>query len=69
MELSPRPLGSHGTGLWNRVQSEYRIDDCGGIELLAEACLNNYRQLGAYAGRILKGESPSTALERVKTTL
>jgi len=34
----PRPLGPHGTALWNRVQAEYRIDDCGGVELLAEAC-------------------------------
>jgi hypothetical protein len=31
----PRPLGPQ---LWDRVQSEYRISDCGGIELLAQAC-------------------------------
>jgi len=29
-----------------------------GVPSLANALLNNYRQLGAYAGRILKGESP-----------
>lgn len=30
----PRKLGEHGLSLWN----EYRIDDAGGIELLAQAC-------------------------------
>ena len=34
----PRKLGEHGMALWNAVQSEYRIDDVGGIELLAQAC-------------------------------
>jgi|SRR6516162_742527 hypothetical protein len=34
----PRKLGPHGTALWNRVQREYRIDDCGGVELLTQAC-------------------------------
>jgi len=34
----PRPLGADGTALWNRVMSEYRIEDAGGIELLAQAC-------------------------------
>jgi hypothetical protein len=34
----PRPLGQHGTALWNRVQSEYAIGDCGGVELLCLAC-------------------------------
>jgi hypothetical protein len=27
----PRKLGEPGTSLWNRVQSEFRIDDCGGL--------------------------------------
>src|SRR5262245_46284559 len=35
---SPRPLGSHGQRLWDRIQREYRIDDCGGTELLYQAC-------------------------------
>jgi hypothetical protein len=35
---APRPLSAHGTALWNRVQTEYRIEDAGGIELLTEAC-------------------------------
>jgi hypothetical protein len=34
----PRKLGEHGMALWAAVQSEYRIDDVGGIELLAQAC-------------------------------
>lgn len=34
----PRPLGSHGTALWDRIQAEYGIYDCGGAELLAQAC-------------------------------
>jgi len=34
----PRTLGPDGTALWNRVMAEYRIEDAGGIELLAQAC-------------------------------
>ena len=34
----PRTLGPPGLALWNRVQAEYRILDCGGIELLCLAC-------------------------------
>ena len=34
----PRPLGDHGAAFWQSVQSEYAIDDTGGIELLAQAC-------------------------------
>src|SRR6516165_8399616 len=34
----PRKLGQHGLSLWNAVQSAYRIDDVGGIELLAQVC-------------------------------
>jgi hypothetical protein len=32
----PRPLGEHGAKLWHAVQREYKIADCGGIELLAQ---------------------------------
>ena len=40
LEVGPTPagLGPDGTALWNTVQSEYRIDDCGGRALLAQAC-------------------------------
>jgi hypothetical protein len=34
----PRNLGPHGLSLSTRVQSEYRILDCGGVELLCLAC-------------------------------
>src|SRR5262249_26805925 len=34
----PRRLGPHGARLWDSVQAEYRIQDRGGIELLAQAC-------------------------------
>jgi P27 family predicted phage terminase small subunit len=34
----PRPLGTHGRQLWDRVQGEYRISDCGGVEILAQIC-------------------------------
>jgi hypothetical protein len=35
----PRKLGEAGNSLWNRVQSEYLIQDVGGVELLMQACL------------------------------
>jgi hypothetical protein len=34
----PRTFGVVGSSLWQSVQSEYRIDDAGGRELLAQAC-------------------------------
>ena len=34
----PRNLGDPGLSLWNRITSEYRIEDCGGLEILAQAC-------------------------------
>jgi hypothetical protein len=34
----PRPLGPHGTTLWNNVQAEFSIKDVGGRELLVQAC-------------------------------
>ena len=34
----PRPLGTHGRALWDRVQREYHIDDVGGVEILAQIC-------------------------------
>jgi hypothetical protein len=47
----PRKLGERGLSLWNAVQSEYRIDDAGGIELLAQACAASDR-VEALAERI-----------------
>jgi hypothetical protein len=34
----PRELGEHGMTLWTAIMSEYRIDDYGGIEVLAQVC-------------------------------
>jgi hypothetical protein len=34
----PRKLGEHGTALWLKTQSEYQIEDAGGVELLLQAC-------------------------------
>jgi hypothetical protein len=34
----PRNLGDPGLSLWNRITSEYQIEDCGGLEMLAQAC-------------------------------
>ena len=35
---APRTLGAPGLSLWNRIMSEYRIEDCGGLEILTQAC-------------------------------
>jgi hypothetical protein len=34
----PRPLGTSGRALWDRVQREYSIRDVGGLEILAQIC-------------------------------
>jgi hypothetical protein len=34
----PRPLGSHGAALWDRIQREFAIADVGGLELLCQIC-------------------------------
>ncbi len=33
----PRNLGDPGLSLWNRITSEYQIEDSGGLEMLAQA--------------------------------
>jgi hypothetical protein len=35
---SPRKLGEHGLLLWQSIQSEFRVDDSAGREMLAQAC-------------------------------
>jgi hypothetical protein len=50
-----RQLGEHGLALWNRIQAEYRIDDAGGIELLAQRCA------AADRAEALPSRSPATA--------
>jgi hypothetical protein len=34
----PPSLAEVGRSLWNRVMTEYRIQDCGGLEMLFQAC-------------------------------
>jgi hypothetical protein len=51
----PRKLGQYGLSLWNSVQNTYRIDDIGGIELLAQACAASDR-VEALAERISADE-------------
>jgi hypothetical protein len=34
----PRSLGEHGRKLWDSVQREYGVRDCGGVEILAQIC-------------------------------
>ncbi|RWF41845.1 MAG: hypothetical protein EOS65_10910 [Mesorhizobium sp.] len=34
----PRPLGQHGTALWQSVNGQYAIEDAAGIEFLTTAC-------------------------------
>ena len=33
-----RTLGNHGRSLWDRIMSEYDIQDSGGLEMLLQAC-------------------------------
>jgi hypothetical protein len=37
--LPPRPLGAAGRALWDAIQAEYAIVDCGGIQLLYQCCV------------------------------
>ena len=58
----PRTLGEAGQALWDAVQNEFRIEDCGGVELLMQACLAADRA-EALAARIDKdGETIHTAM-------
>jgi hypothetical protein len=34
----PRPLAAAGQSLWDRVQSDYVVDDVSGVEILCIAC-------------------------------
>jgi hypothetical protein len=49
----PRPLGNHGSALWDWVQRDYQILDVGGIEMLAQACAA-LDDVENYAGHIAK---------------
>ena len=34
----PRNLGQPGRSLWDRIMSDYQIEDSGGLEMLGQAC-------------------------------
>lgn len=42
-QTPPRKLGEHGLALWRTVTSEYRIEDAGGIQILAQICASTDR--------------------------
>ncbi len=50
-DTPPRKFGRAGLSLWNAITCGYQVDDAGGIELLAQACLASDR-LEALAARI-----------------
>src|SRR5215831_5800836 len=47
----PRKLGELGSSLWQSIQSEYKIDDAAGIELLTQCCEASDR-IGCLAEKI-----------------
>jgi hypothetical protein len=56
----PRKLGEHGLKLWNAVQGEYRIDDIGGVEILAQVCAALDRAEALAAQIAIDGETVMT---------
>jgi hypothetical protein len=49
----PRPLGTHGQALWDRIQGQYAISDEGGLEVLLQVCsgLDRAEELAALIAR------------------
>jgi hypothetical protein len=61
--IPPGPeLGQHGAALWARVQTEFRISDVGGVELLMQACLASDRAEALRARIDEDGETIHTKL-------
>jgi hypothetical protein len=52
----PRELGASGLALWDSIQTEFRIGDAGGIELLLQACQAADRVAGLAARIAEDGE-------------
>jgi hypothetical protein len=62
MKIVPKstPNGSkEGQNLWNRVQAEFAITDCGGVELLFQSCCAADR--AASLGSIIDRDGPMVA--------
>jgi hypothetical protein len=67
-------LGRSGTNLWRSIQSEFRIEDAGGVALLMQACLTADRAqaLADYIdvdGEIIKGKSGLRAHPAIREEL
>jgi hypothetical protein len=56
----PRASWASGTALWNSIQSEFRISDAGGVELLLQACEASDRLAGLRARIEADGEVITT---------
>jgi hypothetical protein len=70
----PATLGEAGSSLWNRVQIEYDIRDCGGLEMLAQACHAADRAARLKAqidkdGEVIRGRSGIRAHPALKEEL
>jgi hypothetical protein len=70
----PRQLGSHGIALWRTVLAEYQIDDVGGREMLAQACVGLDRAEGLAAeitadGEIIRSQAGPRAHPAIKEEL
>jgi hypothetical protein len=70
----PRRLGADGTDLWVRVMSEYKIEDTGGIEILAQCCaaLDRAEALAAAIiedGCVIRGDNGLRSHPAVKDEL
>jgi hypothetical protein len=55
----PRQLGQHGLALWKAVTGEYRIEDAGGIEMLAQLPPITSRLWPAKSVRTAKSSTPA----------
>ena len=58
----PRKLGKLGRALWDRIQREFNIEDCGGIEMLMQAAeaadlVGELRAAREREGVVLRGRS------------
>jgi hypothetical protein len=70
----PRDLGNHGRSLWDRITSDYEIEDSGGLEMLGQACAaldraEECREAVDHSGLLLKckggviRENPAAKIE------
>lgn len=65
---SPVPLGAHGTAFWDRVTSEFEIEEHH-LDLLASACQQLDRAAAAAAVIASEGVTTKDRFSQVKTHL